>query len=377
MFSWRLFYVFLYLYRTAVSIVAQVYVVQLTVLGDSGQFQQSSVGLLARTSSLTLDDALDLANGPRFLANRLTEGIGTVFNLVFFNVHMLVNLGFQTIAFIGLYILLRTLDADVRWKVAILLLLPSFTLWSSIASKESVVVFAMSIFVANLYKTLKGHGRTTTLTVFAIVLLALYKVQYGLGVAYAFFVVKIAQKVKQPAFVGLLLGLLPLVAIYFARDVIDQYSFDSQRHFLVSEAAGSRPPFFVEEYDIFAKAWYGMFQAFYGPTLNEATLGLLQLVSFAESLLLVSVLAYFLLKAIPRMAAYSLFLCFFSAFWLLFSTYPFGIVNAGSAVRYRTGYYILIVAIFAIFASRDILANWRRPQGQPESKNPPVRDGHA
>ena len=119
-------------------------------------------------------------------------------------------------------------------------------------------------------------------------------------------------------------------------------------HFRVSENTLTREIYFVHELDIFLKAPYGMFQSFFGPTVSEAVVGPLQMMSFIESLFLVGLLLMMVLHRFLDIRAFEAIIGSVTLFWILFVTYPFGIMNPGSAVRYRSGYLVL-VAFVVIF----------------------------
>ena len=102
-----------------------------------------------------------------------------------------------------------------------------------------------------------------------------------------------------------------------------------------------------------------MFLGFFGPTLNEVAFGgPLQLASFIESAVLLAVLALAILRQLPSMPVYSALMGGFSLFWILFATYPLGVMNAGSAIRYRTGYELLIFVLITVIMSRQSYVSW-------------------
>ena len=175
-------------------------------------------------------------------------------------------------------------------------------------------------------------------------------------VLYIVAVTKVARRVKERAVVAIGAGLLSLVPLYVFRERIDGLAFDVIRNF---SGGSTRQAFWVEKYDVFWKAPYGMFQGFVGPTVAEAASGhVLQLASFIESFVLVGALLFLLLRRLPRIPVYSFFVSLFVTFWIVFPNYPIQIMNPGSAIRYRTGYLMLIFLAFAFLLSRELYVSW-------------------
>ena len=130
--------------------------------------------------------------------------------------------------------------------------------------------------------------------------------------------------------------------------------------------------YWIQQYDVFFKAPYGMFQGFFGPTIQESLAGPLQMASFLESAFIVGVLVTVLLLNIKKLPVFSFFVGLSSLFWLLFASYPLGILNAGTAVRYRTGHILLVILIFAIILSRERYILWRERSVR---RDPSVKGG--
>ena len=103
-----------------------------------------------------------------------------------------------------------------------------------------------------------------------------------------------------------------------------------------------------------------MFQGFFGPTFEESTQGILQNASFIESSFITSILLFLLLRNLANLPVYAFLIGLISLGWLLFASYPLGIMNAGSAVRYRTGHLLLVFVIFSVVFSREYYGRWLR-----------------
>lgn len=315
-------------------------VASLTPLGDTPAYHS---GLI----QLNLSDS-----------NAITESLGGIFRLLVGSNPILIDICYQALAFIGIYKLLMAVEPVIRKKLAILLLLPSFNLWSSVASKESVIVLSMCIVCSYLVDIYYNKARVNIFHIFSLYLLYVYKPHYMAAIVFLFAVSIFAKEIRQKAFVVIVLGLLSLVPLYIFKDRINDLSMTVTEHF-VGFGSSTREVYWIETYDVFLNAPYGMFQAFFGPTLAEATSGILHLMSFVESTLIFSLLFFHLVRELRRIPVYLFALGMFSLFWILFTNYPLGIMNPGTAVRYRTGYEILIFVIMVFLMSQDLFITWR------------------
>ena len=119
MIRWSLFYAFLFAYRTMFAYAGQTVVRTLTKLGDAGEYQNQG--------------NLDFSLGALVDSTRLTQTVGAVLRAATGGNAVLINVGFQAIGFIGLVVFLQALrPRDRRWA-ALLVLLPTFNLWTSVA----------------------------------------------------------------------------------------------------------------------------------------------------------------------------------------------------------------------------------------------------
>lgn len=285
------------------------------------------------------------------------ETIGAVFFLLSGGNQFAINIGFQTIGFVGIVVLLRSVEARTRVWLAALLLLPSFNIWSSVAGKEAVVVLALGVISALIINLYQGRARFRWFYVPAFLTIFILKDQYLPAILFMIVGTMIARHVRQRTFLVLLAGTLSLTPLYLFRQEIDDLAFGMIPHFL--GLGSSREAFWVEQNDVFWRAPVGMFQSFFGPTLAETSLGVLQVFSFVESTVIIGILLVFALRHLPRLPAYMVFMSGFTIFWILFATYPFGIMNPGSAVRYRTGYEMLVFVAIIFLLSRETFVGWR------------------
>ena len=371
--SWRLFLGLFYLYRCVMAVAGELVIRRLTTLGDASTYQRS---VLLDLSASEFQTGGQLT-GLRQVGTLITLGVGGTFNIIFAGNPILINIGFQTIAFIGIVKLLNCCDDWLKRRLALLLLFPSFNLWSSVASKEAIVVFLVCVISAYMLDIYYNRDRLTLLTSVSVVVLAFFKVHFMAAVVFVLGILKVASRFREKAALAVTAGLLSLAMLYVVRDKIASLSLTVQIHFRPEDARSTREIFFAEPYDVFLKAPYGMFQTFFGPTISEVITSPVHVVSFAESFVLLAILSFYLLRRLPELPAFPAIVGFFTTAWLMFGMMPFGIHNPGSAIRYRTGYYVLICVLFLILTSRDRFRFWRAGhvvrRRQPRSDYPATR----
>jgi hypothetical protein len=352
--GWGVFFVFFYFYRCGMSVLSELVVARLTALGDTGQYQASVFTVFEVKQIFAVSEIFDLG---RVYSTAITETVGAVFNFFLFGNPILIDIGFQTIAFIGILKFLTAVEGATRRYLALLVLTPSFNIWSSVAAKEALIVFfvgTLSAYLVGLYKNRLKFGILEILSAIGVFI---FKSHYVPAVLAIFLFIVVGKQVKQKAALAVGAGLLSLIPLYLFRDKVDAMAFGIAPHFL--GYGSSREAYWIEKYDVFLKAPYGMFQGFFGPTLSESLSGPLQMASFMESTFIVAILLIILFRNLHKLPVFSFFVGINSLCWLLFASYPLGILNAGSAVRYRTGHLLLVFLIFAIIFSRDRYVLWR------------------
>ena len=275
---------------------------------------------------------------------------------------ILTHLVFLTAAFYGIYYPLRRIDLTQKQLVAVLLVLslPSFAVWASVIGKEAVGVFFMGIILGYVIDLMNGRARGMTLIeIFAVYLMAVFKPQYAIAVGHAILIPLLRLRLKrQPGwmlFFFVWIVVVDISLLYYFRDTIDLLSILIVPHFTLA-AESTRPnTIWVDQYDVFYNAPYGMIIGFFGPTLTEALEKPLQGMVLIESLIVASFISVLLARTvIPRMMQGKLNVLIFSIvlsvfFWVLFVHYPFGALNPGSAIRYRSNFYHVFVILSMFF----------------------------
>jgi len=356
---WTKFLILFYFYRCFASAVADLIIVRITSIGDTSSYQQGrgAVGL----DQLGLREfAIKAATAGDFqLSTHLTGMVGRTLNIIFLGNTLLINVGFQTIAFVGIIYLLMSVPATQRHRLAILLALPSFTLWTSMASKECIVVFSVCILGGAIVRLYYGKFKFNFLVLIAFITIWLFKPHYIPALFYIFAVTIIGKHIKQKALVALLFGVFSLAVLFVLRDYVDALSFGVQRGFTTFVEGSTRKElFFVESYDVFSRAPLGFLMAIVGPTLEETLSSPLHLFSFVESMALLAILFFYVSVRLPTLPIYSVISGVFLVFWTIFPNYPFGVMNPGSATRYRSGWIVLLFIAIAVLQSRKLYVTW-------------------
>lgn len=269
---------------------------------------------------------------------------------------VLANIPFVLLSSYGIYFSLTRLKLSREQLVFVLLILslPSFGIWSSVASKEAVGVFYMGILVGTIIDVIEGNRIRVGLTLLAIFLCAVFKPQYLIG--YAASVVFVLTVRVGALRAGLQIGVIfcffacSALALYLAREPISAYSLVMESHFAMTGSTRDND-IWIEPNDVFFNAPYGMIIAFVGPTLTEALEKPTHFAAFMESAVIVFIFIY----SSARLLGQSLRTGFVNVFyaglfltaslWILFVAYPTGALNPGSAVRYRTNFFGFLVVL--------------------------------
>ena len=112
--SLSIVFVALYVYRSAVSIFAQIVVSKLTKLGDAGEYQKGNYS--------------EIYTGQIFDSTLVTRFVGYIVNTSGFTGPFFVNIIFQTIAFFGIFLLVRSVSGVYRYIFLIFFCIGKFFL---------------------------------------------------------------------------------------------------------------------------------------------------------------------------------------------------------------------------------------------------------
>ena len=367
---------FFFIYRCAIGIFAETFVRTLTLLGDAEKYQR------ARPLGSVVDAVLNLhdpISAPRVLSLKLTEALGTIFYQISLGNNIVINIGFQSIAFLGIYKILEELDPKTRLAILPIFMLPSFNLWSSVASKECIVVFAVCIISRYIVRAHRGEiGRFGFLEFLSFFLLYIYKNHYLPGILFVILSILVSRFVLQRSVVVLIGAAMGGGLLYVFREKIGSLALAVQTHWTLGDGEfvgrTTRGFFFSDQNDVFLRSPYGMFQGFFGPTYAEASIGILQLAAFIESSIIIAFLLYMFIRAFWRLPVYNFLMGVGGLFWILFATYPLSIMNPGSAVRYRTGYFVFVILIFVYLMARDTRSRGPTASSRAQGAGPPMAE---
>lgn len=330
----------------------------------------------------TLGDTFDYLNSPLEFSSKIfysstafMQFIGAVSRSVFRS-DLLACIPFMLLSFYGVYYAVDRLNL-YRYAPYIIILfsLPNFAVWTSVLGKEAVGCFFSSVIAVIIIKKLNGPYRLKLIDYFALYLCFMFKPQYLLfvmqAIVYLTLISKFRDKKYLPFIVGVIIITANVVAIYYFRDMIDGLARGMAIHFKsndpnLARSTRSEEPWMVP-YGFFHSALYGMFIAFFGPTPAEMLNKPAHLLSGIESLVMITC---FLFLLGPRLR-YNLktlrfnpkiFMTYFIVFiGILFIHYPFGFLNPGSAIRYRSNFYVLFVLLLLYQFSRKYLHYIRKP----------------
>jgi hypothetical protein len=321
----------------------------------------------------TLGDTFDYLHAPLHFSSKVfyssTEMMqfsGALCKLIF-RTDVLACLPFMLLAFYGVYYAVDRLNLySYSTYILILFSLPNFGVWTSILGKEAVGCFFCAVLAVLIIKNLNGRYKLKFIDYAALYVCAVFKPQYLLFILQALTFISVTKRFKDKRFFPLALGLivvgLNIGVIYYYRDLIDSLAKGMAIHFSsnnpnLAHSTRSEEPWLVP-YGFFHEAPYGIFIAFFGPTVSEMLAKPAQLIAGLESAVM---LICFALLLLPRLQ-YNftrlrfnpvLFISYFLIFaGILFIHYPFGFLNPGSAIRYRSNFYGLFVLLLLFLFAR-------------------------
>ena len=327
---------------------------RLTTLGDTFDY---------------LNSQLNLNLSVLYSSTALMQFTGAFFKLIF-KVDVLACIPFMLLSFYGVYYAVDRLNL-YRYSVFIIIVfsLPNFAVWTSILGKEAVGCFFSCVIAVMLVNRLSGPVKLKFIECIALYLCAIFKPQYLLYVSQALLFLYITSKFKDKKYFPMLFGLIfiaiNIVVLYTFRNFIDELARGMAVHFKSDNAQSTRSeePWMVP-YGFFHSAVYGMFIAFFGPTMSEMLNKPAQLLAGIESLVIIISFIIFLLPRLKYIVFFFrinpiVFITYTLIFGgILFIHYPFGFLNPGSAIRYRSNFYALFMLLTLHLFKIELL---RRP----------------
>lgn len=268
----------------------------------------------------------------------------------------------MTLVIYGIYYSISKFEISNKRLIILLLILsfPTFSIWTSVFSKESIVVFILGIifgYIVRVHKT--SSIKPKLIEIFAFYLLIVFKAQYIIPISETIVLIYIISKkwnISIKALIVISIIILNISLLYIFRDTIDTLSFSMIKHFSL-DSMSTRDASFIwsNQYDFFYNIFNGMFIAFVGPTFSEALNKPIQMISFIESIIILIIYIYIFYVSTIYKTKLKIFYFLLIAncfFWFLFLHYPFGVLNPGSALRYRSGFYPFLILILFYFNSK-------------------------
>jgi len=324
---------------------------KLTVLGDTERYLSGGIGSVGEilTSSTAMMDAFAGISG---------SVLGGTFG----------NVPFLLLALFGICYPCSKFSLSLRDKFLICALcaLPSFGVWTSVASKEAMCVFSLGILLAGYIELdQKRPISSKLLFCLGLYLTALFKIHYLAPIVCLFaylFIKKFTFRYPNFRLLQLFFGLALIGLILFLiRGQADEIANMVPAHFNPTAGSSRENTIWIKPGDYYRNAFYGMYLGFWGVTFAEAKSSPVYLIIWIESLILFSLFVFFLIRyfLLPllnfNLNIKILWILIFVVSGFLFVHYPFGVLNIGSSVRYKQGFIIFLVIL--IFYTKNSTRN--------------------
>lgn len=336
------------LYRLFFMFVSVYVISRFTVLGDydryaSAQLLQSIQNFIKYRSDTALTDSLISLLRTLFLGRML-----------------FVNIFLNIISSMMLLRLIRSMKYEFVFLV--LFLSPSFTIWSSFASKEIIIVTVMAFMFTEIIHFLKDEKVHYILGFLCAFIIMFYKLQLVLPVIQLILSIWLVKKYSRHSGVVIvpLILFVNILGIFIMRDYVDDLVRGIIIHFSQSSRSTRDGAFLMQNYGFFLKLPYGMFISFFGPTISEMSTSYLHLFTAVESTLIIGTLLYLFLirkKQVIKPDFIHIMVLINLILLLMFFQTPWGILNPGSAIRYRADYYIYILLVIYFYREDFFVLN--------------------
>jgi hypothetical protein len=332
-----------------------------------------------------LGDAVSYLNSPTTLSiatlrnNTLLISSLTALLKKILIIDFFVHLAYCLFSFWGLVLLMKTLKWSLYkdYVLVFFLCMPSFGMWTSVISKESFTCFfscILIIWIINLFRNeslrfsllvnlvslymVMIMRPTVGIGLFLLILLLYYYKANFINKYIRFFSIIFTITITSIIVYNLANTyikdeFLPLAEAYF-----DPASFSSK--------STRKFGFWKTESDLFLKAPQGILIANVGPNLIESLNKPYFFPYFVEGCFFIVTMIYLssaiVLKQLNRGVISTNFVLFFlfGIILILLMNYPFGLFNPGSATRYRSSYYhIIIVGLLYFYNYEKINSNYK------------------
>ncbi|MDL2281722.1 hypothetical protein LJC44_01210 [Parabacteroides sp. OttesenSCG-928-G06] len=315
---------------------------KLTILGDTHRYL-----------TIGISPSVDML----FSSTLLMDFLGGIAGYLSGGIDIISNFPFMLVSFFSVKWVVESLELKKYVSKRLLLFLlstPSFCIWTSICSKETIGLLFISIFAVLLVNFLQGDYKIRVRDWGAAYLCLLFKPQYFIFILQGLFYIYLSAKIKRPQ-INFLLGVVfvfcNLLVLYLLRNIVNEYAEIMYMHFDFKGSGSTRDNIFLHENDFFYHAPAGMFLAFWGPNLSEMLSKPTHLFVGIESFVVMVVFCYLVYRYFFRLLIKGKFSpTILFSYFIIFTGisllhYPFGIFNPGSAIRYRTNFFFLFVVL--------------------------------
>ncbi|MHA8095453.1 hypothetical protein ACMH5Q_11215 [Aquirufa lenticrescens] len=291
----------------------------------------------------------------------------------FLRFDILVHLAFSIISFIGLKYLIQNISTRAKdvYVLIFFFLMPSFGMWTSTIVKESLSCFFSCFVLIWLLKVIKKEKiGYVNLCAYIICLYftTLLRPIVGVSLSISLFIIvcnnfKFANKYIKFIFIFSSCFIFASIIFLLASQYIQKEFIPMAKYYFDPKFTDSKSlrdvDFWVNVEDFYLKAPQGIFIANLGPNILESINKPFYLPYFFEGILFIYFIFYwifFICKDFISKAYFDtnfVFLFFSLIVLILFLNYPFGLFNPGSATRYRSSYYHIIISILYYYYTKS------------------------
>jgi hypothetical protein len=290
-----------------------------------------------------------------------TAFVGTISHILYICFgEVITSIIFMSISFYGIYYSVNKMNLTNKDLILLLIILsfPSFSIWTSIAGKESISVLFMGILFGYLVDFINKMRFFNLIEFVALYFGLLMKPQYIVPIIIFIVFVYIKRKLGIRKYGDIILimffiGIGISIVIIFG-DKINSVFYHIPAYFSLEGNSTREESFWQEDYDFLFKIPEGVFLGFTGPTLMETLERIQILPVYMESITLCIIILYIMLKSSNvKINTLNLSIFIFIVIGILILSYPFSVMNYSTAIRYREGYYaFLFEMIFYVFLAK-------------------------
>ena len=261
----------------------------------------------------------------------------------------------------GLYYFLNTIEPQKRELrlIRFIILLPSVSMWTSIVSKETMISIGMYLVGTYCVSYLGGKRKSFLLLISGLLLVFLFKKLFLFPlVIFVSGVVMMKSMQNSITITSVFFSSFSLAAailvVTFENSITSIFEtipdfFDNSEGTVRDFIKWDQP------YGFLIYAPIGSLMAFWGPTFSEVIAEPLKIVFFLESLfliiLMISLVIPFMLSIFNtcRVKLFRVCLLAVSLSAFIAILYPYGAINGGSALRYRSAIIPIMLLILVLF----------------------------